>query len=112
MFDPKDLGSSAPGELVAIQGGHFAFVPRPLPPPLTYDGAVVQSLEAATMALGQLSGIGHTLPNPHMMIRAFQQREALLSSRIEGTVADQQELLFAEVDKTKPLAENVREVRN
>src|SRR5215831_5466678 len=64
------------------------------------------------MALGQLGGIGHTLPNPHMLIRAFQTREALLSSRIEGTVADQQELLLAEVDKTKPPAENIREVRN
>ncbi len=112
MVDPKNFVPTAPGELVGIQGNHYAFVPRPLPPHLTYDGAILQAFEDATMALGQLSGIGHTLPNPHMLIRAFQQREALLSSRIEGTVADPQELLFAEVDKTKPPAENVREVRN
>ena len=52
------------------------------------------------------------LPNPHMLIRVFQQREAILSSRIEGTVADPQELLFAEVDRKKTPGENVREVRN
>jgi len=59
-----------------------------------------------------LKGIGHLLPNPHMLIRVFQQREAILSSRIEGTVANQQELLFADVDRKKTPAENVREVAN
>ena len=47
-----------------------------------------------------------------MLIRVFQQREALLPSRFESTVADQQELLFAEVNRTKAPADNVREVRN
>jgi Fic family protein len=47
-----------------------------------------------------------------MLIRAFQQREALLSSRIEGTIADPQELLFADVKKLETLTPNVREVRN
>jgi Fic family protein len=69
-------------------------------------------LEEATLALGQLSGIGQTLPNPHMLIRAFQQREALLSSRIEGTIADQRDLLFADLTKPKELTANVREVQN
>ncbi len=73
---------------------------------------MIGPLEEAALALGQLNGIGHTLPNPHMLIRAFQQREALLSSRIEGTVADQQDLLFADLDRTKTPAENVKEVRN
>ena len=52
------------------------------------------------------------LPNPHMLIRVFQQREALSSSRIEGTIADPQDLLFAEIDRKKTPGENVREVRN
>jgi Fic family protein len=112
MIDLNSFSQTAPGDLVEITGGYYAFVPRPLPPQLEYDAAIASSIENATMALGQLNGIGHLLPNPHMLIRAFQQREALLSSRIEGTVADQQELLFAEVDRTKPPAENVLEVRN
>ncbi|HXQ27610.1 MAG TPA: Fic family protein [Candidatus Acidoferrales bacterium] len=112
MVDPKNFTSKAPGDLVAIADGHFAFVPHPLPPDLEYEARIIRPLEDAALALGQLKGIGQTLPNPHMLIRAFQRREALLSSRIEGTVADQQELLFAEMDKTKAPAENVREVRN
>jgi Fic family protein len=112
MFRPQDLTAQAPGSLTAIAGGHFAFVPNPLPPNLQYEGSIPRLLEEATLALGRLSGIGHTLPNPHMLIRTFQQREALLSSRIEGTVADQHELLFADVAKPKALGENVREVRN
>jgi len=111
MIDPKSF-ASGPGSLAEIAGGHFAFVPNPLPPTLEYEARIIGPLEEAARALGQLDGIGRTLPNPHMLIRTFQQREALLSSRIEGTVADQQQLLFAEVDKTKTPAENVKEVRN
>jgi Fic family protein len=112
MIDPKSFTSNSPGDLVALASGHLAFVPRPLPPSLEYEARIVHPLEDATLALGQLSGIGQTLPNPHMLIRAFQQREALLSSRIEGTVADPQELLFAEIERAKEPADNVREVRN
>ena len=112
MFDPETFMTDRTGRLVAIGGGHFAFVPNALPPDIEYEARVVQPLEEATLALGQLKGIGHSLPNPHMLIPVFQQQEALSSSRIEGTVAEQQELLFAEIDRKKSPADNVREVRN
>lgn len=112
MVDPKSFSDKSPGQLVVIDNGYYAFLPAPLAPDLEYEARVVQPLEEATLALGQLQGIGHMLPNPHMLIRVFQQQEALSSSRIEGTVADQQELLFAEVDRKENPAENVREVRN
>src|SRR5277367_1787830 len=112
MVDPNSFSASSPGQLTAIPGGHLAFVPAPLPPDIEYEARVVKPLEDATLALGRLQGIGQMLPNPHMLIRVFQQQEALSSSRIEGTVADQQELLFAEVDRKKTPAENVIEVRN
>ncbi len=70
----------------------MSFIPHPLPPELTYTGKIPRLIEEANLALGYLRGSAQTLPNPHMLIRAFQQREALLSSRIEGTVADPQEL--------------------
>lgn len=111
MIDSNSF-ASGPGHVVQIVGGYPAFVPDPLPPDLEYEARIIGPLEDAALALGQLDGIGRMLPNPHMLIRTFQQREALLSSRIEGTVADQQQLLFAEVDKTKEPAENVKEVRN
>src|SRR5579863_10597544 len=112
MVDPTNFSPDAPGQLLAITGGYSAFLPNPLPPDIEYEARIVRPLEDATLALGQLKGLGHMLPNPHMLIRVFQQREALLSSHIEGTVADPQELLIAEVDRTKTPGENVREDRN
>ena len=112
MFNPQDFTADAPGKLVPMQGGHVAFVPNPLPPALRYEGKIPRLIEDANLALGDLRGSAQTLPNPHMLIRAFQQREALLSSRIEGTVADPHELLFADVKKQETLTPNVREVRN
>jgi Fic family protein len=109
---PTDFTATAPGRLVPLTGTYTAYVPHPLPPRLEYTGPMMVLLEEATLALGQLSGIGETLPNPHMLIKAFQQREALLSSRIEGTIADQRDLLFADLAKPKELTTSVREVQN
>jgi len=87
MFTPKDFAAESPGKLLQMAGGHFAFVPNPLPPAIKYEGKIPRLIEDANLALGYLRGSAQTLPNPHMLIRVFQQREALLSSRIEGTVA-------------------------
>jgi len=70
------------------QTAYWAFVPNPLPPPLTFDAALIRSLSEADRALGELAGLGRTFPNPHLLINAFIRREAVLSSRIEGTQAD------------------------
>lgn len=53
------------------------------------------------------------LPNPHLLIRPFIQREAVASSRIEGTITrlDQLFLFEAEPDQIKHPAD-VEEVRN
>ena len=50
----------------------------------------------ADRAIGRLAGEGRRLPNPHLLIRPFIRREAVLSSRIEGTQATLGELLAAE----------------
>jgi Fic family protein len=68
--------------------GYWAYVPHPLPPPLEYDPALVNTLSAADRALGELAGLGRALPNPYLLARPLTAREAVLSSRIEGTQAD------------------------
>lgn len=70
------------------KGGYWAYVPYPLPPPLEYDPALVNALSAADRALGELSGLARALPNPYLLARPLTAREAVLSSRIEGTQAD------------------------
>jgi Fic family protein len=67
-----------------------------LPPPLEWDSTLVARLSEADRALGRLAGEGRRLPNPHILLRPFVRREAVLSSRIEGTQATLGELLAAE----------------
>ena len=84
------------GRLVSCPGGYRAFVPAPLPPSLTWDEGLTVSLSSADRAIGRLAGEGRRLPNPHLLIRPFVRKEAVLSSRIEGTQATLGELLAAE----------------
>ena len=84
------------GQLMNCPGGYRAFVPAPLPPPLAWDERLAVRLSAADRAIGRLAGEGRRLPNPHLLMRPFLRKEAVLSSRIEGTQATLGELLAAE----------------
>jgi Fic family protein len=91
----------------------MAFVPDPLPPPLQWTPVLVRALSDADRLIGRLAGEGGRLPNPHLLIRPFVRREAVLSSRIEGTRATLGELLAVEagavVDRSPS---DLREVAN
>lgn len=83
--------NSPVGQVVKVGHGkeaYWAFVPNPLPPSLRWDEELVSILSEADRALGELAGLGRTMPNPHLLIGPFVRREAVLSSRIEGTEAD------------------------
>lgn len=75
---------------------YSAFVPAPLPPTLVWTPKLVGLLSAADRLIGKLAGEGGRLPNPHVLLRPFVRREAVLSSKIEGTQATLGELLAAE----------------
>ena len=98
--------------LVRAPTGHWAFVPGLLPPELTFDAKLVTTLSAADRGLGLLGGAGSWLPNPHLLIRPFLRREAVLSSRIEGTVSTVTDLVLFEVAPEEARAPDVREVAN
>src|SRR5215472_11630205 len=84
------------GTITLTSGGAPAFVPAPLPPQLQVSWSLTERLAKAERVLGKLAGIGNTLPNPHLLIRPFVRREAVLSSRIEGTEASLGDLLLFE----------------
>jgi Fic family protein len=74
---------------------------------------LVRTLSEADRALGELAGLGHTMPNPHILIGPFLRQEAVLSSRIEGTVADLSDLYVYEAGPAaKSDDSDVREVHN
>lgn len=84
------------GRKVRGPGGYLAYVPKPLPPRLAWSAGLAADLSRADLTIGRLAGEGRRLPNPHLLIRPFVRREAVLSSRIEGTQATLGELLAAE----------------
>ena len=104
--------SNIPGKKVP-QGSYAAFVPAPLPPKLDWTPRLIRVLSDADRLIGKLAGEGGRLPNPHILMRPFLQREAVLSSKIEGTRATLGELLAAEagvaVDRSP---DDLREVGN
>ncbi len=101
-----------PGKNVQ-QGRYSAFVPEPLPPELDWTPQLIRSLSDADRLVGRLAGEGARLPNPHILIRPFVQREAVLSSKIEGTQATLGELLAAEAGATVDRSpDDLREVGN
>ncbi len=112
-----DFTADSPGKLVTVPnsriGDYLTFVPNSLPPALTLNAGTINLLVAASQALGELNGFGQMLPNPHLLIGPFIRREAVLSSRIEGTVTTLQQLLLFEASpSTQPPAPDAQEVIN
>lgn len=64
---------------------YHAFIPDSLPPALALDIDFVRTLSNADRALGELAGLGNSMPTVQLLISAFIRREAVLSSRIEGS---------------------------
>ena len=101
------------GRLIKTSAEYWAFVPHPLPPQLTLTWELVKQLSEADRALSELAGIARTLPNPHLLIGPFIRREAVLSSRIEGTQASLSDLLYFEASGAiDPKSPDVQEVSN
>ena len=101
------------GRTVRCPGGYQAYVPSPLPPPIAWDGDLVAALSRADHAMGRLAGEGRLMPNPYLFIRAFLYKEAVFSSRIEGTQVTLGELLAAHAGaKVERSAAELHEVEN
>jgi len=110
-MDTTLFQSSPSGRLIRASGGYWAFVPNPLPPELDWNERLVSLISSADIAVGTLSGLGETLPNPHLLIYPFIRREAVLSSRIEGTQSSLSDLLIFEATKVEK-QRDVKEVQN
>jgi Fic family protein len=114
-MNPERFQNSTSGKLIKVGHGdaaYFAFVPNPLPPELSLDMEWIRALSDADRALGELAGLGRAMPNPHLLVRPFIRREAVLSSRIEGTQADIADLYAYEAGQTPAPESDVREVFN
>jgi Fic family protein len=94
-------GSHAPAYGRPIQVGrgeaaYWAFAPAAMPRSLSLAPGTVVALSDADRAVGMLAGLGRRLPNPYLLIRPHLRREAVASTRIEGTQSTLSEVLAAE----------------
>ncbi len=108
-----DFRESPSGKIVKAFTGYYSFIPNPLPPKIEWDTSLVRSLSRADHVLGMLSQEGEKLPNSRLLMRPFIAREAVLSSKIEGTQATLGEILANEagisVDRDP---DDLKEVQN
>ena len=107
------VGERKSGRWMTTLEGYRAFHPNPLPPVLHWSPQLASALADASLLIGRLSGEGRRLPSPHLLIRPFIRREAVLSSKIEGTQATLGELLAAEAGAVVERSpDDLREVAN
>jgi Fic family protein len=115
-MDPSRYRSSRAGRVISVGRGdakYHAFAPTPIPQDLDLTAELVLALSEADQAVGTLAGIGGLLPSPHLLIRPYVRREAVASSRIEGTQSTLGEVFSAEAQlELIPQNPDLREVLN
>jgi len=92
---------SRSGVFKKTPAGYTAFFPTNLPPdpPINIEGDLRLLLSDADRALGALNVVVTVLPNPDLFVGMFIQKEALLSSQIEGTQSSLVDILGVSEDQ-------------
>jgi len=111
---PEDFKTTAAGEVIQSRKGYWTFIPDLLPPSMRWSSSLISAVGTAERALGKLDSLASTLPSPHILVRPFVRREAVLSSRIEGTRASLNDIYIYDATQLSYLESttDVREVHN
>lgn len=112
-MNPENFQNSTAGQVIRHTKGYWAFIPAPLPPVLNWPLPLVSILSEAERNLSKLASLAGVLPTPHLLVQPFMRREAVISSRIEGTRASLSDLYTYETQLSflEP-ATDVQEVHN
>lgn len=112
-MDPAKFNAPAFGSVQREPGKKWAFNyfrPAPIPRDLELAPKTVQLLSSADAALGQLQGLCQLIRDPELLVGPYLRREAVASSRIEGTQASLSDLLQAEAGEAENHTEDIVEV--
>ncbi len=103
-MNPENFKNSTAGKCTRTirEPSYWAYVPHALPPKIEMDWDLANLLSTADIKLGELSGAGQLLLNPHLLIGPFVRREAVMSSRIENTQSGLDDLFLFEADESEP----------
>jgi Fic family protein len=95
-------------------GTFYPFIPEKLPPKIEYDDELVSLLSEADSKFNKLNGAGLNLPNPFILMLPYIKKEAVVSSKIEGTQASLTDLFLYELTDKEPKDERLglKEVSN
>ncbi len=96
----------------ASGGAYFTFEPKYLPLRIEYNDRLVNALSDALVSLGNLSGMGSRISNPHLLIRPYLNKEAIMSSKIEGTRTTLSELFINDAGEDVNDKDDLQEVLN
>ncbi len=113
-MNPNEFRDSKVGRVIRTQNGYWAFIPTPLPPEIEWTTPLISSLSEADRELSRLATLAGNFPFLRLLIQPFIRREAVLSSRIEGTRASLVDLYnyeSAQLTFLEP-SDDVREVHN
>ena len=111
-----DFTDASPGHLVpaaTLDGNYWpAFVPDPLPPSIHWNETLATLLSRADRVLGRLDGRASGLPSPYLLIGPMTAREAVASSRIEGSTSTIAEVYQFQLAGMSPDRDDAEEVNN
>lgn len=93
----KELSPTRQQQLVPVEGkpGAYAVIP-PATPRSIPSRKILSEVTRAHESLGELRASTANLPNPDLVTRTFDRREAVRSSQIEGTNSDMNQLFTYE----------------
>lgn len=83
----NELPTSFPGHFKKSPAGYSYYLPASLmcSQVIGLPVRIVKQMQDASLALGEFSSLIERIPNPQLFIHAYARKEAVLSSRIEGT---------------------------
>jgi Fic family protein len=108
----SDFKSSKSGQLVRTEGSNWAFLPDLLPPEVTPSSELFRLTSEADAELGRLCGLIDQMSDPETLFMNFMRREAILSSRIEGTHSTIARVALVQASNAKAGSRDDIEVNN
>ncbi|MCK4431358.1 MAG: Fic family protein [Candidatus Aminicenantes bacterium] len=113
-MDIEKFKNSPAGRLIKTATDYWAFVPNPLPPADLdkFSAEFVGIMSEADRGIGVLKSLSRLIPNPNLLVAPYIRKEAVQSSRIEGTQASLSDIFYYEASKEKPKHADVLEVLN